>query len=284
MHIHHNKTVLPNESIDILSIEPCYHGTCFLAFISLGSYLSKRGVSHQPHTTNIFPHVSPYTILFKHNPDYRFFRVIGCLCFPLLRPYNTHKLQFRSLPCVFLGYCHTKKGYKCLHIPTNKIYVSRNVRFDETTFPFATATHPDSVQCNTTSPPTGSFTVLPLFNDKLFQPAPTLPQPTISAQQAPLHSTVALEPTSASSSARACTIPPPDAQQLSTTNPISPVPLPPVTPACLTPSSTTDPISSSQHQMVTRQKDNTRRPKRFPDHVTYLATKHTSSFFKFFLD
>lgn len=80
---------------------------------------------------------SPYTNLFKREPDYLFLRVIGCLCFPLLRPYNAHKLQFRSLPCVFLGYCETTKGYKCLHIPTSKVYVSRNVRFEEAIFPFA---------------------------------------------------------------------------------------------------------------------------------------------------
>lgn len=30
------------------------------------------------------PHISPFTILFKAQPNYRFFRVLGCLCFPLL--------------------------------------------------------------------------------------------------------------------------------------------------------------------------------------------------------
>jgi hypothetical protein len=29
------------------------------------------------------------------------------------------------------------KGYKCFHIPTSRVYMSRDVVFDETVFPFA---------------------------------------------------------------------------------------------------------------------------------------------------
>jgi hypothetical protein len=49
----------------------------------------------------------PYTTLFNKPPDYSLLRVLGCLCFPYTRPYNDHKLQPRSLPCVFIGYCHS---------------------------------------------------------------------------------------------------------------------------------------------------------------------------------
>jgi hypothetical protein len=38
---------------------------------------------------------------------------------------------------VFIGYAHSHKGYQCLHLPTNKIYVSHHVIFDELTFPFS---------------------------------------------------------------------------------------------------------------------------------------------------
>ena len=37
----------------------------------------------------------------------------------------------------FLGYSALHKGYKCLHVPSNRVYISRDVVFDENIFPFA---------------------------------------------------------------------------------------------------------------------------------------------------
>jgi hypothetical protein len=54
-----------------------------------------------------------------------------------LRPYNKHKLEFRSKPCVFLGYSSIHKGYKCLDMETDHVYISRDVIFDEAVFPFS---------------------------------------------------------------------------------------------------------------------------------------------------
>jgi hypothetical protein len=46
----------------------------------------------------------PYTTLFKTDLAYSHLRIIGCLCFSYVRPYNQHKLEPRALPCVLLGY------------------------------------------------------------------------------------------------------------------------------------------------------------------------------------
>jgi hypothetical protein len=35
-----------------------------------------------------------------------------------------------------MGYSQLHKGYRCLHIPTQRIYLSRHVIFEEDTFPF----------------------------------------------------------------------------------------------------------------------------------------------------
>jgi Reverse transcriptase (RNA-dependent DNA polymerase) len=79
----------------------------------------------------------PYKTLFNKDVDYNFLRVLGCLCYPLTRPYNKHKLELRAQPCVFIGYGVNQKGYRCLHIPSGRIYVSRNVQFVEDEFPFS---------------------------------------------------------------------------------------------------------------------------------------------------
>jgi histone deacetylase 1/2 len=84
---------------------------------------------------------TPLERLLGEKPDYTFFKVFGCACWPHLRPYNKRKLEFRSKKCVFLGYSPLHKGYKCLHVPTNRVYISRDVVFDEMHFPFSNLPH-----------------------------------------------------------------------------------------------------------------------------------------------
>jgi hypothetical protein len=67
---------------------------------------------------------TPLELLFEELPDYTFFKVFGCACWPYLRPYNNRKLEFRCKKCVFLGYSALHKGYKCLHVPSNRVYIS----------------------------------------------------------------------------------------------------------------------------------------------------------------
>src|ERR1044072_8001160 len=78
----------------------------------------------------------PYTKLLGAQPDYSFLHVFGCACFPHLRPFNKHKMEFRSTECVFLGYSTMHKGYKCL-TPDGKLIISKDVVFNETAFPYS---------------------------------------------------------------------------------------------------------------------------------------------------
>ena len=80
--------------------------------------------------------MSPLKILFNKDPVYTSLKTFGCLCFPDLRPYNKHKFSFKSSPCTFLGYSLCHKGYKCMS-NTGRIYIARNVIFNESHFPFA---------------------------------------------------------------------------------------------------------------------------------------------------
>ena len=96
-------------------------------------------VSIAAHLINRLPtpklsHISPWEKLFQKPPDLTHLKTFGCLCFPYLRPYNTHKLQPRSTPCLFLGYPAHTKGYICVDPISHRIYISRHVIFNESKF------------------------------------------------------------------------------------------------------------------------------------------------------
>nr|XP_016489332.1 PREDICTED: uncharacterized protein LOC107809250 [Nicotiana tabacum] len=78
---------------------------------------------------------SPYELVFHTPPNYSFFRPFGCLCFPNLQAYRCRKLASLSAACVFLGYSPNHKGYRCMHLTTKRVYISRRVRFIEHVFP-----------------------------------------------------------------------------------------------------------------------------------------------------
>lgn len=80
---------------------------------------------------------SPFEVLHGKEPTYTALRVFGCKCYPYLRPYMANKMDPKSLMCVFLGYNEKYKGYRCLHPPTGRVYISRHLLFDESHFPYA---------------------------------------------------------------------------------------------------------------------------------------------------
>ena len=93
------------------------------------------------HLINIMPSrvtqmKTPMELLLGHKPSYERLRIFGCAFWPNLRPYNTRKLAFRSTQCVFIGYSIMHKGYKCMDPKTGRVYISRDVIFDECVFPF----------------------------------------------------------------------------------------------------------------------------------------------------
>jgi len=103
-------------------------GLTFLASASLHIEFWGEAFSITTHIINILPspvlqNKSPYVALFHKDPTYTHLKSFGCACYPLLRPYNTHKLDFKSTCCLFFGYNLYNKGYICLS-PTGKVYIS----------------------------------------------------------------------------------------------------------------------------------------------------------------
>jgi hypothetical protein len=128
--------------------------------------------------TPLLNNQSPFENLFHQVSDYKFLKVFGCACFPNPRPYNTHKFSQRSKECVFLGYSQHHKGYKCLHIDSGRVYISRDVIFHESRFPYASQV--------STPPPISTPVQAPII------PPILLPPPTPSSTQppAPPHSSI----------------------------------------------------------------------------------------------
>jgi hypothetical protein len=95
-------------------------------------------VHHIKHTpSKVLQFDTPLERLFNIKPNYPSLRVFGNACWPNLRPFNNHKLQFRSKWCVFLGFSHQHKGFKCFETSTRRVYILWDVIFDENIYPFA---------------------------------------------------------------------------------------------------------------------------------------------------
>jgi len=81
---------------------------------------------------------SSFEILYGKCPFYTTFQIFECL-YPNLRDYAKHKFEPKSLPCIFLGYHTSYKGFRCLDLVSHRVFVTRHARFDENVFPFSSS-------------------------------------------------------------------------------------------------------------------------------------------------
>lgn len=138
---------------------------------------------------SVLNNVTPYEKLFKEAPSYTNLRVVGCLAFAINPSFIADKLSPKAVPCVFIGYPSSKKGYQLLDLTTNKVFTSRDVQFHETIFPY----HPDSVHNYMSPLPIAQKVIQPTTSSLLLDDIcltddsylPTPPTPTTSPSTIP---------------------------------------------------------------------------------------------------
>lgn len=224
---------------------------------------------------------SPYHKLFQTQPKYLKIRVYGCLCFPWLRPYNAHKMEDKSMPCVFLGYSRSQSVYLCLNKSSCRIYVSRHVTFDETNFPFKTKTRSPTPTSQETKPShlqSPPLTLIPIHKTLITQPP--FVQPTGTTSLTPLlqvhEISTATERTTAPTDVLPETTPTPQAvlpqqKQLSTTS--QQLPSSATTkPAVAVSAPTNAEAPPNQHPMVTHRKNQISKPNSIYNYMAAMSS------------
>lgn len=103
--------------------------------------------------------------LFNTKPDYQSLKAFGFLYFPCLRPNNSHKLDFKSAPCTFLGYAIIPERICVFEQQWQDNYI-RCVVFNEQVYPFTQATIKTTQKVYN---PKVSIPIKNLHKDKVFE-------------------------------------------------------------------------------------------------------------------
>jgi hypothetical protein len=136
-HTHQHNGVAERKHQHIIEV-----GLALLAHASMPLKFWDQAYHTTGHLINQTPskhieYAMPLHRLLGATPDYSSIRVFGCACWPNMRPYNSHKLQFCSMQCAFFGYSNLHKDYKCLDINSGRVCISHDVLFYESVFSFA---------------------------------------------------------------------------------------------------------------------------------------------------
>ncbi|XP_074305528.1 uncharacterized protein LOC141640744 [Silene latifolia] len=89
--------------------------------------------------TRLLNGLTPYEILYGEKPCLDNIRVFGSICYVHNKDKPKDKFNERGKRCIFLGYPHSKKGWKVYDLKKKQLFESRDVIFYEHVFPFVDA-------------------------------------------------------------------------------------------------------------------------------------------------
>ena len=88
---------------------------------------------------------SPFQCLYHTTPDLSELKIFGCKAFASTLLAHRRKLDPRAQECVYLGVKPGTKGFVHFDTRTREIFISRNVRFHEFSFPFMHTTEQNDI-------------------------------------------------------------------------------------------------------------------------------------------
>lgn len=103
-----------------------YWGDCVMCAVHITNRLPSKVLADK----------NPYEVLHQTPPLYNHLKTFGCLVLASNPSRKRDKFSARGVPCVFLGYPQSQKGYKLLNLTNNVIFVTRDVKFYENIFPY----------------------------------------------------------------------------------------------------------------------------------------------------
>lgn len=107
-------------------LPPIFWGECVLTEVYLINRLPSPLLSNK----------SLFELLYHCPPSFHHLKVFGCLCYATV-VHPTQKFDPRAKRCIFVGYPTGHKGYKLYDMETTQFFVSHDVKFCETIFPFS---------------------------------------------------------------------------------------------------------------------------------------------------
>ncbi|KAL2933517.1 Retrovirus-related Pol polyprotein from transposon TNT 1-94 [Bienertia sinuspersici] len=86
--------------------------------------------------TKVLGWKTPYETLFNKPVSYDDLKIIGCLCFAYNMSKIKDKFDPRGRKCILIGFPFGQKAYKLYDLDTKQVFISRDVIFYESIFPF----------------------------------------------------------------------------------------------------------------------------------------------------